>query len=114
MMKTDDAKVWDRWAAVASMSNDADAAHQLVALLIDSLQPTAEAFSRQLAAQDWDGISQSAHRLLGGCRLCCTPALETLMEALETAAVSHNKVLVIQLIDEFHIQAERLRDLGIT
>jgi HPt (histidine-containing phosphotransfer) domain-containing protein len=100
---------WDHLAATAIMGGDEAAAEQLFDMLVNSLAVIQHEMPRQLQQNDYQSIAETAHKIKGSSRLCCTRTLETLMQQIETAAKAAQADVLAQHLSEFDHLADRLR-----
>jgi HPt (histidine-containing phosphotransfer) domain-containing protein len=100
--------VRDPVAALAAAGGDAGLAAELFAALAAGLPGEHAALRGDLAASDWSGLAEHAHRLRGATRYCGLPALDEAAEALERAARTADPGLIRQTFADLEDEVQRM------
>lgn len=110
-MNTNLSLSWDREAAISRVGNDPEIANTLFQTLVDDLDKQILQMDSALSHKDWAGLGQLTHKLLGGCRICATPRLETLLVALEYGIKSQDMRSTKALLADLTHEEAKLRQL---
>jgi HPt (histidine-containing phosphotransfer) domain-containing protein len=93
------------------MAGDERAAEQLLAMLMASLETIPQELAQQLQTGNWSAIAAIAHKLKGSSRLCCTRALESLVQRMELAAKAQEGELLREMLQELKQCTQALRQV---
>jgi two-component system sensor histidine kinase BarA len=101
--------VRDQDAALATAGGNADLMRELFATFLHGIGPHWEELRSLYRAKNWNGLSDSAHRLHGSAAYCGVPALKSTVKKLEMAAEAGDLKGIEAGIDALAHEIERLR-----
>jgi len=98
----------DHAAALASAGGRAELAETLFRHFIDELPEQMSQLDRLSRAADWERLMDQSHRLRGVAAICGVPALNQLLEKVETAARNKDQARIEVLMPEVMKEAASL------
>lgn len=91
------------------VGNDPEIADTLFQTLVKGLDQQILGMTEAFGRQDWISIGQTAHKMLGSSRICVTPRLETLLQALNCCAKAQDAEATPDLFNALVQEAANLK-----
>ncbi|HIP52695.1 MAG TPA: response regulator, partial [Chromatiales bacterium] len=88
--------------------NNEQLAEEIFAGFCEDLPLQMEEVKRLYERQDWEELSETAHRIRGSTRFCALPALDHALNLLEQASEKKKGDLVLECIEEVEYEVDRL------